>query len=225
MKKLFLITALFAFTLTAFGQIQLSAGGGASFMFGTPMSIKVEMSDEWVKQTMNANTLTIKAFVDAKYVEANFGLAMLVGGLKQSTTYSDGLGMPDTSVTNDYTGTWLVIGALGKYPFAVSGIEIFPLAGFEYEINLTMKDEDGSDLKASMSDDYKNFLNQFWLKVGIGADITLAKSLYIRPEVLFGLKFISKLEQDMIDSAEDSGLNASAFDSRIDIGVAVGYKF
>jgi hypothetical protein len=229
MKKLLVIAALLALTFTAFGQVQLSVGGGASFS-PTWMSNKATfdvapVDGETMTLTNAINALSISAFVDATYVQAYVGYAMTLGDLKATEKYSSDLLGTDDSDTSPQSGTWLVIGALGKYPFKVGSMVVFPLLGAEYDLNLTYK-YDGSDAKDTMDSDEKANLNQFWLKAGIGADIPVGGALYVRPEALFGYKLLSKLESDGVDSMEAlPGVGKDTqTDIRIDIGVMLGYK-
>jgi hypothetical protein len=230
MKKILLIAALFALTFTAFGQVQLSAGAGATFApvwMTTKATYGIAPVDgETSSTTMSLNTLTFGAFVDATYLQASVGFAMDIGDVKWNEKYSSSLLGTNDSGTEDIDGTWLVIGAMGKYPFKVGSFVIFPLAGVEYDLNLTYK-HDGSDVKDTMSDDQKANLNQFWLKAGVGADFTVSGNIYVRPSAIFGYKLHSKLQNDALDAMKAIPAidKATQTDIRIDVGMAVGFKF
>jgi len=224
MKKLLVAFALLALAFTAFGQIQLSAGAGASF---GPMwaSVKQDYGTTWDKTTTSQSGIIARAFVDARYVEADIGFMTNFKSATVKLSDSDGNSL---SLSGDsYIGTWLTISAYGKYPFKVGSFLIFPLVGVEYDLNLSYKDPDGNDAKSSLTDDQKASLNQFWLKAGVGADFNVSDSLYIRPELLLGYKLNSKLQKDNIDAWEtaypDGKLTYTSI--RLDIGVAVGFKF
>lgn len=224
MKKLLVIAALLALTFTAFGQVQLSAGAGASF---APVwySDSIEVGPLSSKTTQSLNVITAKAFVDATYVEVGVGFATNLKKQKATGTFV-GLPLTDYDVNEDGpVGTWIAIQALGKYPFKVGSFEIFPLAGIEYDLNLSYKDPDGNDLKEGMSSDQKANLNMFWIKAGVGADFSVSESIYIRPEALFGYKLLSKLESDDIKDIKDLGGTEKTSTMSVNVGVAVGFKF
>jgi hypothetical protein len=229
MKKGFSLIVLLILACTAFGQIQLSAGGGASYSpiwMVSKATADEPYAGETVTSTVSVNTLSITGFVDATYVEAYLGMLLTLGDVKASTKFSEGLPGTDSETTDPYSGSWLVIGALGKYPFKVGDFTIFPLVGFEYDLNLTYK-YDGEDVKETLTDDQLDNLNQLWVKAGVAADFSIAGSLFIRPQVLFGLKFLSQYEKDGIEAFESTPgvADASQTDMRLDVGISVGYKF
>jgi hypothetical protein len=224
MKKLLVIAALLALTFTAFGQVQLSAGAGASF---SPVGLTMKAdstSGEWIKMTMSTNVLAFSAFVDATYVEIKAGYVMTIGDQKMKYTVSTGTAPAGSTIKE--TDTWVALSALGKYPFKVGGVEIFPLLGAQYLMNLSAKDGDGN--KITLTDDEKTLYNQFWLEAGVGADFTVSGKIFVRPEALFGYKLVSKFEQDQADATKAaSGGTIDKIgwtDLKLDIGVSVGFK-
>jgi hypothetical protein len=224
MKKLLVIAALLALTFTAFGQVQLSAGAGARFS-PTWITINGKVGSAWEKIVTSQSMIAGKAFVDAKYVEIDVGFLTNLKSVKMVYTNSAGADISNSGDGN--VGTWIVIAGLVKYPFNVGGAEVFPLLGVEYDLNLSLKNSSGNDVKSTMSSDQKANLNRFWLLAGAGADISVSKSIYIRPEAVFGYKLLSKLEQDAIDADEAAtpGLKETMTNIKVDIGLAVGFKF
>ena len=93
--------------------------------------------------------------------------------------------------TSTTFGVPLVLPA-GPLPFALGPVSLFPLLGIEYDLNLYLKDADGTDLKAGLTDQEKADLNQFWFKAGAGADFVVYKGLYVRPLVLMGFKLLTR---------------------------------
>lgn len=96
---------------------------------------------------------------------------------------------------------------LVKYPFEIAGTRVFPLAGAEYRWNLDY--DDASTLV---------------LKGGAGADVVLTDRLFLRPEVLLGYAFLTKLEEDWIDAREIFG-GGSISKMTLDISASAGYRF
>jgi|GEM_PF-922236 len=230
MKKLFAICALLGFSLAAFGQIGLSAGAGVSFApvwMTQKTTFTSPYEGEWREDGLSTNVLCFKAFVDAKYIEADVGYMTSLKGYTQSISFSSGLPAVGTETAKDEIDTWISLTALFKYPFKLKNVDVFPLAGFEFNYNLSAKDSDGNDLKPAMTDDQKAVLNQLWLMAGAGADFKFSKALYLRPEALVGFKFLSQFEKDNIETAEAvAGVeNSSIIDLKIEVSVAVGYRF
>jgi hypothetical protein len=223
MKKLLAITALLALTFTAFGQVQLSAGAGVSL---TPYWDKQTMEVVGVSDdvTISKSAFGAKVFFDATYVEASVGFQ----------TNSKSYKVKSTSGTDSYSdgdvGTWITLAALGKYPFKLGSVSIFPLVGAQFNYCLSYKDSDGNDLKSAAADaDYD--YNQFMLKGGIGADFAVSSSMFIRPTLTYNYIFLSKLDKDVLTAAEalyslmfGVPIDMSETKSAIDLGVSVGFK-
>jgi hypothetical protein len=223
MKRLLVIAALLALTFTAFGQVQLSAGAGASF---APVwsSDSIEVGAVSMKTSASLNMITAKAFVDATYVEIGVGFTTNLKKQKAKGTFV-GVPMTDYDINDDGpVGSWLAVQALGKYPFKVGSFDVFPLVGIEYDLNLGYKDPDGNDLKTGMDADEKANLNMLWIKAGVGADFSVSKSIFIRPEALFGYKLLSKLESDSVKDVKDAGGTEKTSTFSVNVGVSVGYK-
>jgi hypothetical protein len=108
----------------------------------------------------------------------------------------------------------------------MDGFLIFPILGFEYDLNLSYKDADGNDLKAGMTNDQKANLNMLWIKGGLGLDIPIAGEIYLRPEVLASYKLRSKSDTNAIDTyTADGAEDVSVTTVKVDIGLLVGYRF
>ncbi len=103
--------------------------------------------------------------------------------------------------------TYLRGSILLKYPFELAETRIFPLAGVEYRWNLDYAEA------STMS-----------IKGGAGADIILADRLFLRPEILLGYAFLTKLEEDRIDAYDNFG-GGSIAKMTLDISASAGYRF
>lgn len=95
-------------------------------------------------------------------------------------------------------GDVLDMSLLFKYPFGFSRFKLFPMAGVAYQMNL----------------DYDE-ANAYSVRAGVGADIGIMESLYIRPTLILGYQ----LSSDVMDAVDDY----TVID--VEIGAAVGFKF
>lgn len=210
MKKIIATLAL-AVTAASFATaLDMSAGGGVTFS-GVSTKTKTEIGSVKDDNKATQTNLGVKGFFDATYAVAEVGYAF------DLTNKKDG---KDTKIDS----TNLTLGVLGKYPIAVGSVTLFPLAGAEYDLNMSYK-YDGKDAKKDLTSDAKSSLNQIWIKAGIGADVAINDKLYLRPTALAGYKLHSKAENDTIDLFDKINAKATINTFKYDIGLAVGYKF
>jgi hypothetical protein len=154
-------------------------------------------------------------FFDAKYVEADIGV---------------------------YFGSAISLnfGLLGKYPFTINKrFTLFPLLGAGYTLALAMADYPGFRGRGDTDFEYKDPLNpldpedpvpfgarhdEIWFKAGIGLDITLKDRIFLRNELLWGLRLDTPWEKDRLTYVNKNGLDATWFHHGIIYKVAVGFK-
>lgn len=217
MKRLFvvLIVSLIA-AAGAFG-LSLSAGGGASIS-STSWNLSITAGGTTVSAKDAILPFGAKAFVDAKYVQVSVGYIMAVKATQSGT------GITTTTYSNNLS--YLTFAALGKYPFDVGSFTLFPLLGAEYDFNIAHGSSDyfeGSNglLASPSSADY----NQFWLKGGVGADISLGGKLYVRPEALYGFKLLNSDESNLVSALKSAGATSASLDfGTFDFALLIGYK-
>ena len=222
MKKLaiFLVMSVFAFGLFA---IDMSVGGGfavspsfytASATVALPSVSYPDGSVTFEETTMKASTqqgnVNVYGFFDATYVEASVGL--LFGFPSEKEKVSGG-GFSEEETVDGISSMGLSIAAMGKYPIALGKVIISPMAGIEYNLNLSYK-KDGKDAKEFMDNDEKANLNDLWFKLGASADFAITESVFIRPVALFAIG-AKKKAFDVFDSQ---------FNYKFDIGCSVGFK-
>jgi hypothetical protein len=211
MKKLtiFLVMSIFAFGLFA---IDMSVGGGfaVSPSFYTSSQTFMGTTRKESKQQGNVN---VYGFFDATYVEASVGLLF---GFPSVTTKVSGGGDPGKDTEKGFSSMGLSIAAMGKYPIALGKVIISPMAGIEYNLNLSYK-IDGEDAKEFMDDDMKADLNDLWFKLGASADFAITESLFVRPVALFAIGTKKKVE-------DSPGVDTSQFNYKFDIGCSLGFK-
>lgn len=226
MKRLLPALAL-ALLAAGASALDLSVGAGPSV--GTACR-KFSADDYLIWDSYTDRFTTVPwgfaACLDATYAQVTVGLRGNGNthekwtGIIGTNTFS---GEPDDNNSSGF----LALGLLGKYPFGLGKtLTVFPLLGIEYDLNLWLKDQDGVDLKASMTDEDKADLNQFWFKGGAGVDLALGKGFSLRAEVLLGFKLLNQAERDRIDTAESGGaLRVSQVDTVLDVGLSAQYRF
>lgn len=168
------------------------------------------------------------AFIDATYAELSVGYQMRMVG--SATLSGSGMTTTTSNVNIDYS--YLAFQGLGKYPFKVGKITLFPLLGAAYALNLTVSDSiSGADLKTSLSTQDKADLNEFWLKGGFGADFPIGK-LFFRTEGLIGFRLLNQSEKDLISNMQNSILSAGYSSANVTmrnmtfgLALMIGYTF
>ena len=106
---------------------------------------------------------------------------------------------------------------LGKYPFRLGSITLFPLIGFDYNIVTSALDGDID-------------LSQFGFLGGLGLDFNLNDHLFLRGEAMFHLRLASKAMKDFEDIIPilSEGI---PLDTKTTLGVGpriklgIGYRF
>ncbi|MDR1468482.1 MAG: outer membrane beta-barrel protein [Spirochaetaceae bacterium] len=202
---------------------RMSVGGGG-FVSGDFSTWNV---DEDVPGDLNRYNATLLGvgpygFVDFKYVELNVGLAY--GKLKNSNADSD-------LATNPHfpAHTFSLHGSVYfKYPFAISDtFSLFPLTGIDYDLYMLSKKADGRDAKFPISTgtqeaSAREALSALSFKLGIGLDTYFTDHLFLRTELLYGIKLPNKMEQYLDDVRQDIDWMLSHGG---DFKIAVGYRF
>jgi hypothetical protein len=224
MKRLVVSAFLAMVSLLAFAQ-GVSVGFGGSWIPYLSEE-KWSLGSDWVKTQILSSEFRARAFVETK--EAEFSVGYAISSKDGTVKLSDSTGVKiDVDFSDGNVGTWLCLGAFGKYPIALGSLVLAPMIGVEYDLNLTYKDSNGSDLKAGLSDDQKADLNQLWLEGGLGADFRVSPSAFFRTQALIGYKINSRLEGDYIDDVEayyGDGRKGTITWLRLDVGASIGFK-
>jgi len=210
-KRIFL--ALLVLTLAAGGAFaQVSIGIGGDFAVSWD-SITTTNGGSTYEMLYTRSGGGFYAFFDATYVEVDVG--MLFGSQKYKYSWSSG------SLEYDQgTRSYLTLGLFGKYPIDLGGFTLFPMLGIQYDLGLSAKDTNGKDIEfkdPSMADT----LNRLWIKLGVGADINLGDSIYLRPSLLYGINFGTKVNNDTVKA----GTNTTGLYHGLDIRAALGFRF
>ena len=205
MKKIYCIGLCLALVkIAAFAQdIDFSAGGGALFAMGFAQP----GGDRGLKlREMDPGAYV---FFDATFHEVSLNVFK---GFHKATF--DAAGGTGTS-TRTFDITYMSLEVCGKYPIALGSVTIFPLLGFEFMFCLSAP---------GLPEEFDSkvwYFNAMWLKLGVGADFALTKKLYLRGELLYGVKSGNKFDENVRDYFGTSFF----FTHRPAVKTGAGYKF
>ena len=205
---------------------------------------------EWeMTETAPWSGFGISGFFDLTYAEISFGLTF--GGGKptgEGWEYVDGY-FENMNADIYYRGTSfsftsLNIGILGKYPIALTNnITSFPAIGLEYAQVVSSEAKEGR--RTFKLDGKHNIVNAgdfsaLWVKFGGGLDYNINDRIFIRSELLYGIRLANKIERldsdgyftefydDLVNSLDDYDENVyyePVLGHGLNIKVGLGYKF
>ena len=204
MKKKIILALLMAALLAggAFAQFNMSAGLGGNFGMHMTSYSHPDYDINNPKPIIGGG---FYGFYDATYAMAKAG--MFIGGQAER----------DTSVIL----TFFSLGLLGKYPIDLGSFTLFPMVGFEYNLFMSAKmSAEGESLKFSRSDMGDDAPDMLILQAGVGADFNITDNIYLRPSLLWGIDLSRNTGEKAIKTA-----GGSVFKHKLDVGIAVGYKF
>ena len=218
MAKKIVLALLIATLVTggAFAQLQMSAGIGGNF--GVHMT-SLSHDDFDIDNPKPIIGGGFNAFFDATYAMLKVG--MFFGGNSEEESY-----MGET-MKNKSSFNYFSLGLLGKIPIELGSITLFPMLGFEWNILTGGKftaefagESESESFSRSDFEDDKSYFDMFIIQLGVGADFNLTDRLYLRPTILWGIDVLrNKAEKDFKDN------NGSTFKHKLDIGIALGFKF
>jgi TolB-like protein len=212
------------------GNFPVSIGGGirigGSFTEGTREGKGTE-SAQVDQYYYNCNYVTTETnskseldiggfmFLDLKYAEINMGLYTGSGKRRRSWSkdyYYDNTAIKTENENSVGNASALLfdIGILAKYPFNLNKISLFPAVGAGYQLWLSAQ-ENGLKILGDLSAN-----NAIWIKAGGGMDYKISRSLFLRSELLWGIKLNSKNESKSPFSYFTHGPTAH---------VGIGYTF
>ncbi|MDR0473616.1 MAG: outer membrane beta-barrel protein [Treponema sp.] len=224
-KSVVFLMAVFCMA-TAFAQeteskpFRLSIGTGG-FVSGNFSTWSVDKDQPGSLYRYNTSNLNIGPFifVDLKYLELNVGIPL--GWVNADDTMSANPNFP--AQTLGLRGS-----AYLKFPFTVSPMfTLFPLLGADYDLCFLARKDDDRDAKFPISDNNQDAkamdaLNTLWFKTGIGMDTHFTDHLFLRTELLYGLRLPNKMEEYLKETRKDVNWMLGHGG---DFKVAVGYRF
>jgi hypothetical protein len=182
-------------------EFKISAGGGG-MVTGNFSTWKVDEDIPGSLYRYNTAQIitTPYLFFDLTYLELNVGLSL--GKLNADDTMTADPNFPARTLA-------LRGGAYLKIPFTLSPMfTLFPLLGVDYDFYLLAKKDDDRDAKFPVSagtQDAKamDALNTLWFNAGVGLDTFFTDHLFLRTELLCGLRLPNKMEEYLRDTRPD----------------------
>jgi opacity protein-like surface antigen len=202
-------------------RLSLGAGGALDANFSTWFVDKDAPGDLYRYNSYSLGTAPY-LFLDLKYAEANIGLGIGKAGNFHSGSPLDGNSNFPADTLSLRGGVYL------KLPFTLSNrFTLYPLAGAEYELFLAAFKDDDRDAKFPISASNQDAspleaLSAVSFKIGAGLDTFITGHLFLRAELLYGLRLPNKFEQyqDDVYTSVDSKLFHGG-----DFKIAAGYRF
>jgi hypothetical protein len=135
-------------------------------------------------------------FFDLTFAELSVGYFYGSGQIKSELS-ATGIPIPSTSSAIDYYISSLTFGLLGKLPIAISDkLIFFPALGIDYQMVLSLTDEDGNSAKNWFGQDAAGDFSALWFKAGAGIDFFFTDSIYLRFTALYGIRLTNQFEKD-----------------------------
>ena len=173
----------------------------------------------------------IFGFFDATF--ATLGVGVVWNNVRQivaipdlSETISPSLAGEET---HNFRFTQLNLSLMLRYPFQVrERLQIFPMLGLDGQIALGDFDDRLRDDFQGIADlgyDMPNigeFWNSLWIRLGVGADFTLRGNLFLRSELLYGIKLPSRYDSRMAGYWEP---NLRGMSNGVHVRLVLGYTF
>ena len=214
----------------AFAQSVVSAGIGGTFRANFQNVV-------WTK--------TGRDYLNAMGISKNISDSDLIGGGffaffdVKYLALSVGMGFQDVSPVNKdmkkmmrdekvkETFTTLDIGLMLKIPIDMGEVfTLFPAFGVDFRIALEHEATvDGTTYKYSDDNNPADDMTRVWFKLGLGADIPLGDTLYLRPMFLYGFGTLSNNEKDYEDRINETVKFGEIINHGLDFSLALGFKF
>ena len=154
-------------------------------------------------------------FIDIAYAEVFAGYS--TGGGKWKSADA---GKPDS--LPDMRRSYINIGVFAKYPFEIGNVKLFPLLGIDYEASVSGERVYGWGTVAM-----EEATSALWFKAGGGADLGLGDRMYLRAELLYGVRTANEFENVWKDKgAKRTGLMVNAkLGHGGSVKVGAGFRF
>jgi len=235
-KKLFLVLVLAALVAGgAFAQFTLSGGGGIYMLssFGGGSEFKYPADSLGIvhpaftaSSNMSITGIGAFGFFDATYIEASVGFLYGITGSIKNSSSPTVTAYDDFFLDSKVSMMGINIGFLGKFPIRVApNVLVFPAAGIDYQVFLSAKSTIGN-IKSDITP--ASDLNALWIRAGAGLDFYISRSMFIRATALYGIRFASGVDKELVKEHIDDYGNNTAKAKRgnsIVIRAAIGFSF
>jgi hypothetical protein len=193
------------------GLISGEHGGGAEWQTGERVKMPLSGSGAYI-------------FADAAYAELSVAYRAGSGKWESQNTVTP-QGAPDMA------RSYINIGAFAKYPFdCYRRAKLFPLLGIDYAAAIAGKikyPNGGGEYTFDGANGLPDIgsLSSVWFKFGGGVDFGLGKKIYLRAELLYGMRAANAFEEYCAEEAEtQSGVTAKDGQG-VDFRIGIGAKF
>ena len=225
MKKKFLLTLVLVLlcNIGAYAQMNGSIGVGGSFTTNY-WNVKWNQDGKEILGN-NLNIVDMRLQGPGFFTYMDFQYALFSMGLNFGGMYfiNDDL----QEVVNESAGgtletllRYISLSLYAKYPFSVEKLSFFPMAGFDWKIPTLYSERINGKTYTYDSGLWEEF-SSFWLKLGLGTDISLSSNNYLRLMFLYGIGTNTKFYKDIIDFIEPS-LHSGTINHGFDIKLAFG---
>jgi hypothetical protein len=203
-------------------EIEMSAGGGVFFSNDAGGGITWNRTGGQVSMPYMGGGAYL--FFDAAYAQV-FAAYSAGGGKWESANATDPGDLPDVSRVSFNVGVFL------KYPVTAGlprNMTLFPLAGIDYAASLSGKFKyvdgreytfDGEDTRPDAGG-----LSALWFKFGGGLDVGLTENLYLRTELLYGVRTANPFEKDGVENSGSPATTETRRGHGLTMRVGVGVK-
>jgi len=159
-------------------------------------------------------------FEPIQYVEINAGV--FLGFSTWDVTYDDGtFNSLDSHSTTDLAYSGLDLGVLGKFPIKLGDkLVVYPALGVNFSLFYYAMATGSSTVYDA------DTLSALWFKLGGGLDAPLSEKVFLRANILYGIRLSNKFEDDYV-SANNTYSNRKAeplLGHGLTIRVGVGFK-
>jgi len=192
----------------------------------------------------------VEAWVDARYLVAGIGFGSMISGTYSSTGdwYNFWPSMvpnppkPAASGANSYQETYLSFVALAKYPFHFGVFSLYPLAGVEYDLNLSYTGQHfvtnawsttGWNSTPLAEPGEAGAQTRLFLLGGLGVDYKISGPFFVRAQGLYGYKLQTPGDLNRIASWPNNPIwttippnaytNGTITAWKVDANISVGY--
>ena len=239
MKKSILILLLLVLGKNIFAiDFSFSAGGGG--LFGYTFT-RYSLRGGELRSTQDMDRLDYGAFLFFDATFAVFSL-MIQGGY---SSFSENMILEADALSgNRGTGYEISLGfsLMGKYPFAVSErVSWFPMIGLEYHVALLQRRQAGGivyDRSSGIAIEDRDVngnpyplsaWNSLWINIGAGMDHNIIGSLFLRAELLFGIRLPTRYERGALEVVQEemgvSNPRLRGLTGNPTFKIGLGYRF
>ncbi len=213
MKRLILVVLVLACMAATGFAVDVGIGATGSYYMA---SLKATQAGIPTETLITGIPFGFMAFVDVGYLQISAGYRMLNGYTMKAIVDGSEVGKTDVELNVNYVS----LAAYGKFPIELGPITFFPMVGVEYDRAIS-----GTSAGVKMTSQDLSDATEFWIKGGVGADISVSPQFYIRPEVIVGYKLLSGPENDLVDATKaGGGTDVSMLDLGFELSVLFGIR-